>query len=260
MGSAFFQAKSCQNNISGNIMMNGPRAMVNFNDGFGGGSTVESNLFFNAVRETGDHGPFNMWDRQPFVTEVRDGMPSLIPATNYLRRNFIVANYAGAAGPIDTDDGSSYLHAERNFLTFGGGIKSQWYGHSMNTSNNIYAYPVSVFGAYCIHANWYQGPHIPIDFPIRYWNNTCILPEKTVPGRGKAYTHTPGCSARLDPSEFWVKMHDNKVYSNGSVAFDCDGFHGNFTAYTEQFDRGTTVHPPPTGEEIIGWVRQLLNF
>ena len=98
--------------------------------------------------------------------------PSVIPLTNHVRRNFIAANYAGAAGPVDTDDGSSYLHTEGNFLTFGGGTKSQWYGHSMNTTQNILAYPVTVFGSYCIHANWYQGPHLPPEFYIGYWNNT----------------------------------------------------------------------------------------
>ena len=117
-------------------------------------------------------------DRQPYLTDVRLGpdKPSVIPAINHVRRNMIIANYAGAAGPVDTDDGSSYLHTESNFLSFGGGIKSQWYGHSMNTTNNILAYPVTVFGSFCIHANWYQGPHVPPEFYIGYWNNTCILP------------------------------------------------------------------------------------
>eukprot|EP01084_Bolivina_argentea_P221547 375200_1 len=34
--SFYFQAKSCQNHIYGNIFYNGPRAGINFNDGFGG--------------------------------------------------------------------------------------------------------------------------------------------------------------------------------------------------------------------------------
>ena len=33
-----------------------PRALINFNDGFGGGNVIESNLMFNANRETSDHG------------------------------------------------------------------------------------------------------------------------------------------------------------------------------------------------------------
>ena len=47
--SAWFQAQSCLNNISGNLLYNGPRALINFNDGFGGGSVVENNLLFNSV-------------------------------------------------------------------------------------------------------------------------------------------------------------------------------------------------------------------
>ena len=187
-------------------------------------------------------------------------------------------------------DGSSYLHTDGNFLSFGGGIKSQWYGHSMNTTNNILAYPVTVFGAYCIHANWYQvrwqpsppewylcfscatrlsscallflnqGPHLPVDYSIGYWNNTCILPERSCGSRGCAYTQMPGCDKSLDPKDFWVKMHDNRVYSNGPPVFDCDGFDGNFTAYSEQFDHHTLVLPPPTGAEIIAMARRLLEF
>ncbi len=54
--SFYFQAKSCLNTISNNIFFNGPRAGINFNDGFGGGSKVTNNLVFNCVRESGDHG------------------------------------------------------------------------------------------------------------------------------------------------------------------------------------------------------------
>ena len=55
--------------IERNVMFNGPRAGINFNDGFGGGHFMENNLLFNWVRETKDHGPFNSWDRQPYLTE-----------------------------------------------------------------------------------------------------------------------------------------------------------------------------------------------
>ena len=61
--SFYFQAKSCQNYIGYNIFFNGPRAGINFNDGFGGASVLEKNLLFNTCRESGDHGPFNSWDR-----------------------------------------------------------------------------------------------------------------------------------------------------------------------------------------------------
>jgi hypothetical protein len=38
-------------------VFNGPRAGVLWNDGFGGGNTLQHSLLFNLVRETTDHGP-----------------------------------------------------------------------------------------------------------------------------------------------------------------------------------------------------------
>eukprot|EP00494_Astrolonche_serrata_P030927 UN31195 len=57
--SLWFQAKTCQTTLRNNIFFNGPRAAINFNDGFGGGNIVEGNLIFNTCRESGDHGPIN---------------------------------------------------------------------------------------------------------------------------------------------------------------------------------------------------------
>ena len=48
--SPFFQTISCHNNITNNVMYNGPRAGINLNDGFGGGDIVSGNLIFNQVR------------------------------------------------------------------------------------------------------------------------------------------------------------------------------------------------------------------
>ena len=67
--SAFFQAITALTTIEGNIFFNGPRAGINFNDGFGGGNVIRNNLLFNFCRETSDHGPFNSWDRQPYLTK-----------------------------------------------------------------------------------------------------------------------------------------------------------------------------------------------
>lgn len=53
---AIFNAVACQNTIRNNIMFHGPRALLNMNDGFGGNTVIERNLFFGAVLETKDHG------------------------------------------------------------------------------------------------------------------------------------------------------------------------------------------------------------
>jgi len=90
--SFYFQAKSCQNLIQGNIFFNGPRAGINFNDGFGGDSNVTENVLFNTCRESGDHGPFNSWDRQVYVTKVLDGTPRPDKQYDYISYNFMIAN------------------------------------------------------------------------------------------------------------------------------------------------------------------------
>ena len=53
--SMWFQAKSCQNTIEGNVAFNMPRAAINFNDGFGGNTTVSNNLIWNTCRESGKY-------------------------------------------------------------------------------------------------------------------------------------------------------------------------------------------------------------
>jgi len=57
--SAYTQFKSSETHMYGNVFTNGPRAHINFNDGFRGGAVVESNLLLNSCRESSDHGPFN---------------------------------------------------------------------------------------------------------------------------------------------------------------------------------------------------------
>ena len=54
--SCYFQAESAQTLLSSNICFNIPRAGINFNDGFGGGNELDSNLLFNTCRESSDHG------------------------------------------------------------------------------------------------------------------------------------------------------------------------------------------------------------
>jgi hypothetical protein len=55
--------------------------------------------------ESGDHGPFNSWDRQVYVTEVRTGQPDVIKEWDDISHNFMIANY-NSQEAIDNDDGS----------------------------------------------------------------------------------------------------------------------------------------------------------
>jgi len=82
---------------------------------FGGGDEISHNLVFSTCRESGDHGPFNSWDRQPFLTTVRDGTPSMTPAVREIHHNFFIDNYSPQEN-VDNDDGSSYYSTHDNFM------------------------------------------------------------------------------------------------------------------------------------------------
>ena len=55
-GTGIFQALSMESVVSRNVIFNGPRSGILFNDGMGGGHRVEHNVMFNLCRETTDHG------------------------------------------------------------------------------------------------------------------------------------------------------------------------------------------------------------
>ena len=59
--SCFAQQLSSNSTVVDNVCYNGPRAGINYNDGFGGNNLFKGNAVWNMVRETGDHGPLNSW-------------------------------------------------------------------------------------------------------------------------------------------------------------------------------------------------------
>ena len=63
----YFQSLAYGNAVDANVMYNGPRAGVEFNDGYGGGYRVASNLLFGWSRESGGHAAFNAWDRVSYL-------------------------------------------------------------------------------------------------------------------------------------------------------------------------------------------------
>jgi hypothetical protein len=113
--------------ISDNLFFNGPRAMINMNDGFGGGTVIRRNGLWNSCRESGDHGVINTWSRTPYLTTLRTGRPSLIPSYNNVSHNFFISNYNSFDG-IDNDDGSSYYDISSNVFYLNEGLKSDYHG------------------------------------------------------------------------------------------------------------------------------------
>eukprot|EP01083_Nonionella_stella_P159244 519321_1 len=242
--SFYFQAKSCQNYISGNIFFNGPRAGINYNDGFGGGSVIEKNLLFNTCRESGDHGPFNSWDRQVYVTDVKDGTPSVIKEYDQIRRNFFIANY-NSNQAVDNDDGSCFYRTHHNFFVYGlqSSLKSDFSGHDNVHYNNIIAYiKGSCFGI----CDQLKG------FNDGFYNNTCIINSNN--------TIKYGAFSCKQPQSNWPMLYNNTVYALGSD-IDKVGLCGlSEIDFQNKFgtDYGTVINAYPDHNDIIRQAKQML--
>lgn len=237
--SMMFQAQSCQTTLKNNIFYNGPRANINFNDQFGGDNVMENNLVFNSCRETADHGPFNSWGRQPYITKVRDGVtPSITPAVTTIRNNFIISNYHGHEA-IDNDDASEYFNTHGNVFVYGGnGLKSDFEGHNNVHHNNLYAY---VEGA-CFGIGSFKAGHAD-----GFYNNTCIATSY-----GRFTCPLPQNSSSMALPE----IHDNRLYISAGVTA-CGMPLEQWQARGN--DKGTTVSAtPPPSSDLIALSKQIL--
>merc|ERR1712113_585846 len=174
----WFQAHSAQTRIINNVFFNGPRAAVNVNDGFGGDNHMIGNLLMNTCRESGDHGPWNSWDRVPYITRIGNGSASIIPAFQQIHHNFIGGTYQTQEG-IDTDDGSSYYNTHDNFFVYGGnGLKGDFGGHDNYHTNNVYAYIGNAWGFCCTSgANDQFIGNSAILTNVKGYNSNCDLPK-----------------------------------------------------------------------------------
>ena len=215
--------------LRGNVHFNGPRAGVNFMDGMMGGDLMEGNLLANCVRESGDHGPFNSWDRIPYITNhglhrvfnknnVTGDMPghvlakgpSILSQYRTIRYNFILGVY-NSQETIDNDDGSCHYLTHNNYFVYANkGLKSDFGGQWNHHYNNTYAYVGGCFG---------QGNN------DAFFNNLC----QTIGNDG--YTST--CPAGFPKS---MTVRQNNVRNpSGTVKF-CNG-DVNSTADTWLSDR-----------------------
>jgi len=232
--SMWFQAVTAQTYLAKNVHFNGPRAGLNFNDGFGGGDIIEANLLTNCVRESGDHGPWNSWDRLPYITNigmVRDKNsptghrpahgPSVIPTFRQIRKNFIMSVYSSQEA-IDTDDGSSYYHTYNNFFLYASnGLKSDFGGQWNHHYNNVYGYVLSnCFGT---------GNN------LAFYNNKCVTYPKGY--RSDCVGKTP------------MNISGNAIYTDSGTMEVCGTTLKNWVA--QGHDHGTTIQKWPTDEELI---------
>ena len=232
--SFYFQAKSCQNLIRGNIFFNGPRAGINFNDGFGGDSNVTENLLFNTCRESGDHGPFNSWDRQVYITKVLDGTPRPDKQYDYISYNFMIANYHSIMA-IDNDDGSCCYKTHHNFFAYAGGMKNDFDGHDNHHYCNIYAYVSQGFGI-CPQLKGHED---------QFYNNALVQVHDGDYGRGQT------CSG-----DGKTVVHDNQVYTPNGKVTECKMSLADWQAKGN--DPGTTANMWPSDEELVEKIKNLL--
>ena len=267
--SAFGEFKACQSTVERNIFLNMPRAAINKNDGFGGGTLISKNLLFNTCRESGDHGPFNSWDRQPYLTAVRTGKPSLLPANNTLAENFIISNY-GAGWGIDNDDTSSYYDIQKNFMYMGGGVKCDYAGHDKIYHDNILVEQLG--GGGCHHTCAYKDP-----FVDKCFRNKIVqgMRSDTSEKLSDDFSVIWFCNAK-DPSKLMTDYdnsalpyfdYENDIYNaHGAEANVTCGYSGPESSTTVPLSRflelgfmnGTKVHPLPSADEIVAWGRELL--
>lgn len=244
--SGYIKAITHADTIRQNVIYNGPRAGVNFNDGFAGGEILERNLIFNMVRETGDHGAFNSWDRQPFLyspTDRESGVLGLSPETHLLWGNFIFnTNFIGSAHGlycIDHDDGSSQYDDRGNVLVYGG-IKYRD-GVNRTAIENLVVYSIGA----AFQVNGFQTDI--------FSNNTVIL-------NGDAYT----CVGHAFPG---VTTANNIFYTpnDTSLAFHTDGcsVHEDTLEQWQQqckCDKGSMVKSEITAQQILDMAASLLGM
>jgi hypothetical protein len=143
--SCIAQQLTANSTITDNVCHNGPRAGINANDGFAGGHLFTSNVVFNQVRETGDHGPLNSWDRQPYLaySRVDDGFNdprglSIIKANDTNAGNLMINGYNGV-WTFDHDDGSQFVNDVGNMMVWGG--CKNYMGNHKQCDDNVILYP-----------------------------------------------------------------------------------------------------------------------
>lgn len=174
--SAFFMAIAALSTFESNVVFNGPRAAINFNDPFGGGNKVVGNLMFNQVRETVDHGTLNAWERGPYFSDigyVDDPEANLKPTSAELQagatpgfklcqhpagsavgqytrlaNNFLLGTY-NVNSNLETDDGSSRYLLYDNYFVYGtSATDAAMNAHWNYNVGNVYAYGETVLSGW----------------------------------------------------------------------------------------------------------------
>ena len=257
---AFFQSLAAQTEFSYNVFFNGPRDGINYNDNFGGGNILKGNLAFNMVRETQDCGPFNFFDRLPYITKLYDGRtPSIMPAMSYISHNFVINNYH-SVWPLDHDDGSCYYQDTFNFMAYGGYKNNM--GHSKSFYNNTYIYVDAVH--YDVRSFFAPYPYCATDvfaaLGVSGWGEVWAF-NKCVIGNPNIY-YFAQCQVGQDNRGLVPMTYNNEFYAPGKdIYINCGGEKLSLEDYQKLgFDIDSVVHDMVDIPTIVGWATNLFEL
>ena len=270
-----FEGLACASNISFNVVHDMPRAAINFNDDFCGGTRLEANLLFNAVLDTGEHGTVNSWGRQPLLyTDEATGEPALAGAPRQVVRNLVVrTSYRGQSSnlwALDKDDGSSRYLEAGNVLLFGA-IKDRD-GLERNASGNLLLLPdaalfagTATHGALTVQVSGFEWD--------RFTNNTVVLLPNTTSAfvectTGITPTAHHAAPAAAKPPPHPTYLSNTYVTPGGSLApsapfpmHKCAKAGTTFAEWQKAgFDRGSTLSNEVfSAEQLVGLSRRWLE-
>jgi hypothetical protein len=214
----------------------------------------QDNLIFNTCRQSGDHGPINSWDRQPFLTDVRNGpggAPSYDAALTDISSNFVIANY-GASQGVDNDDGSSWYDIHDNFFFDAEGLKQDFGGHDSRYHHNV-NYVVKYDGQQCLNS-W---PFVP-GHQHHFHDNKCVVSFDDDALRISGLD----CDDPMASAGIIDVLYNNSYYTpNGSAtANDCKITVAQMSANGSTIEQGSSMHFLPTDEVLFGWAREKLGM
>mmetsp|Transcript_18375 Transcript_18375/g.25830 ORF Transcript_18375/g.25830 Transcript_18375/m.25830 type:complete len:244 (-) Transcript_18375:59-790(-) len=234
---------------------------------FAGNDLVARNLVFNMVRESADHGPYNSWDHQVFLTlnGVDDGFTaqdkwghagaSIIKAYSRIERNFFINGYNGIWA-IDHDDGSQFYNDSFNFLVFGGCKNFQ--GNHKITHHNLIAFPgiePRSYGDRRCQSEDNNLLHVGRGFAEQYYHDNHCLSQD-----GIAYSWF--LTNTSDLADQIYRTWNNTFYAPDS-AFEQDVVNEDSLSFPQWQalgqDKGSKLKNLPTNKQLIAMAKALLE-
>eukprot|EP00040_Diaphanoeca_grandis_P044659 m.13136 g.13136 ORF g.13136 m.13136 type:complete len:937 (+) comp9607_c0_seq1:64-2874(+) len=269
---AYFKSVTRGNVLRNNVFHDGPRSGVNFNDGFGGGEIMSGNLLLNYVKESNDHGPFNSWDRQPYVYRIDEHDMSsklaISPQTHIIANNFVFNfNFHGqtcGSIAIDFDDETSQMNVSSNLLVYGAIKTFDGMDRSIWDNLILFATNANTHATSCCLAALQSNRNLS-SAHTHFWDNECVLPASS----NAVYE----CGAGPGPftnKSYHIDTHSNKYYFPEQTTLpawdDCFGCFKdcdikNFSEWQARgLDVGSTLSLSFSDAQIIAGARRRIGL